>query len=165
MIFIICVIPKSILHIFLLSSLLIHSDLSVSCTFFPPRMTYSKALILPYRWILWPRYSSCPSFWKIFRCFFQHFILRMLGFPLFISSEFSCSCLHFFLHCLCQMFEFSGICHYILSKSSSFSCWDFHKCRLFHFQLLLITPSPIDYLQSTFLYTKHFHFLYFCFSC
>jgi hypothetical protein len=58
----------------------------------------------------------------------------MLGFPFFIPFDSLGFCLHFLLQCLCQLCNFSGVCHYIFLKN----------LPLFLLSFLLSEPVPVS---------------------
>jgi len=58
-----------------------------------------------------------PRFCKFFLdVFIEHLFLVILAFPFFISSDSLGFCMQFLLQCLCQLCNFSGICHFIFLK-------------------------------------------------
>jgi len=108
--------------------------------------------------VFWPLYSWCPSFCKICWCLLWTSYSGYTGFPFFfVSSDSLGFGLHFLLHCLCQLYKFSGIYHSIFS----YSRWVFHYQSLFKFQLLLINLFSNCLSVSEILIFQKFSFLLF----
>lgn len=121
--------PQSILHIFLLSFLLIHSALSL-------------------HWHLWYLYSLYPAFCKFFVVFFEHLFWIYWVSLFFIPSDSLGFCLKFMLQYLCQLCYFSDICHSIFFKNHPLFPVQFSMIRdFFSFNKCWYLFSPVTYLS------------------